>query len=152
CDNGRVQRALLAFVAAVWLQAADLDRWPEYRGPGASGIAEGPAPVEFGPKNKLLWSVELPQGHSSPSIWGSHVLLTGFDAKSKPLEVVDIDRGTGKVRWRRPVQASGIEQVHEVSSPATATPIIDGERVYAYFGSSGVAAFDLEGKPLWTVP
>jgi outer membrane protein assembly factor BamB len=29
---------------------------------------------------------------------------------------------------------------------------VDGERVYAYFGSYGIAAYDLEGKPVWEVP
>ena len=32
---------------------------------------------------------------------------------------------------------------------ATATPILDGERIYVNFGRGGVFAFDLEGKELW---
>jgi outer membrane protein assembly factor BamB len=34
---------------------------------------------------------------------------------------------------------------------ASSTPVTDGERVYAFFGKSGVLAFDLSGKELWRV-
>jgi hypothetical protein len=33
---------------------------------------------------------------------------------------------------------------------ASGTPVTDGEAVYAFFGSSGVVAYDLEGNQLWT--
>ena len=135
-----------------WLMMADSDRWPQYRGPNGSGIAEESAPVEFDLKNSLLWQTELPQGHSSPSIWGAHIVLTGFDPETKKLQVIDIDRVSGRARWRSIVDAAAIEKVHAVSSPATATPVVDGERVYTYFGSSGLAAFDLDGKQIWSVP
>jgi outer membrane protein assembly factor BamB len=39
-----------------------------------------------------------------------------------------------------------------VSNPATATPALDSERVYAYFSSFGVIAFDHDGKAQWTLP
>ena len=40
--------------------------------------------------------------------------------------------------------------MHEVNNPATATPVVDGERVYVYFGSAGLFCYDLEGKPVWS--
>jgi outer membrane protein assembly factor BamB len=125
--------------------------WPQFRGPNASGIAEAPTPppTEFGPEKNRLWKTALPAGHSSPAIWGSRIFLTAFDPASKQLEVVGLDRDTGKVLWRQPIPAEAIEKVHEVSSPATATPAVDGERVYSYFGSHGVVAHDLDGKLVW---
>jgi outer membrane protein assembly factor BamB len=33
---------------------------------------------------------------------------------------------------------------------ATHTPVCDGERVYAFFGKSGVHAYDMEGNELWS--
>jgi outer membrane protein assembly factor BamB len=138
---------LACFPLAGWAA----DQWPQFRGPDGKGVAQGSAPVEFGAK-QALWSVELTPGHSSPSIWGNHIFLTSFDSSAKKLEVLDLDRSTGKIRWRQTVPASAIEEVHAVSSPATATPIVDGERVYVYFGSAGLFAFDLEGKPVWSAP
>src|SRR5207244_2311670 len=32
---------------------------------------------------------------------------------------------------------------------ASATPVTDGERVFVFFGKSGVLAFDMDGKQLW---
>ena len=32
---------------------------------------------------------------------------------------------------------------------ASNSPITDGQRVYASFGSRGVYAYDLDGKPVW---
>ena len=54
--------------------------------------------------------------------------------------------------WRRAVPVEGLESVHDISSPATATVAVDGERVYAYFGSYGLVCFDLDGYRLWSVP
>ena len=38
---------------------------------------------------------------------------------------------------------------HEFSSPAASTPCTDGERVYAYFGSFGLLAYDFTGQEIW---
>jgi outer membrane protein assembly factor BamB len=108
--------------------------------------------VQFGLKENLLWSVEIPHGHSSPSISGNLIFLTSFDKSVKKLEILAIDLKNGKIAWRRPVSAATIEKVHEVSSPATATPIVDGDRVYTYFGSTGLVCHDRTGKLLWTAP
>ena len=39
-----------------------------------------------------------------------------------------------------------------MGNAATATPAVDGERVYVYFGSYGVIAYDLKGQLAWQVP
>jgi hypothetical protein len=78
--------------------------WPQFHGPGGSGIAEGQqsAPVEFGPEKGLLWKTPLPVGHSSPAIWGNRIFLTGFLPEEKRLETLGLDRGSGRILWRRP--------------------------------------------------
>jgi hypothetical protein len=45
-----------------------------------------------------------------------------------------------------------VEKVHEVSSPATSTPVTDGERIYVYNGSYGLLAYDWQGKVAWEYP
>jgi outer membrane protein assembly factor BamB len=143
---------LLAFTAI----AADhvIPAWPQYRGPAGSGIAADSAnpPVEFGPAKHVLWKTSIPSGHSSPSIWGNRLFLTTFDKATKKLEVLALDRKSGQILWRRTVPAQGFEEVHEMSSLATATPAVDGERVYAYFGSYRLICFDFEGNEQWSVP
>ena len=146
-------RAVL-WCAACAAAAGQTTSWPQFRGPNGSGIAAEPSdpPVEFAPNKNVLWKTALPSGHSSPSIWGDRVFVTGFDQASRTLEVLAVHRSTGKILWRRAVPASGFEEVHTLSSLATATPAIDGERVYAYFGSAGIFCFDLDGQPLWSIP
>jgi outer membrane protein assembly factor BamB len=126
--------------------------WPRFRGPNGQGVAADDArpPVEFGPGKNMAWSVELPPGHSSPVVAGGRVYLTAFaDGK---LETICVDAAAGKVRWRRPAPAEKIERVNSASNPAASTPATDGQRVYVYFGSCGLLAYDRDGTQLWYVP
>ena len=62
-------RMSVALLAMALLLSGEADRWPQFRGPAGTGIAESPVPVEFGPKQNLIWAAAVPLGHSSPSIW-----------------------------------------------------------------------------------
>jgi len=77
------------------------------------------------------------------------MFLTEFDRANKRLTTLCIDRRTGKILWRRTVAPEQIEEVHAISSPAGATPVTDGERVYVYFGSYGLLCYDLNGNLKW---
>ncbi len=148
-------RALFLFAAALPVLAhAQSAEWPQFRGPNASGIAapEAQPPLEFSPSKHMLWKQPMPLGHSSPAVWGDRIFLTSFDPASKKLELICVAGKTGAILWRRLAPAAEIEETHVVSNPATATPALDGERVYAYFSSYGVMAFDHDGKSSWTVP
>ncbi len=126
-------------------------RWPQFRGPNGSGICEEcRPPVRFGPGLNKLWKTSLPPGHSSPVVWGNHIFLTAVE--DGRLWTICLARANGQERWRRPAPAQALEKVHAFSSPAASTPATDGERVYAYFGSFGVLAYDLEGREVWRVP
>jgi outer membrane protein assembly factor BamB len=94
----------------------------------------------------------VPLGHSSPVLWGDRIFLTSFDLAAKKLELICVDAKTGAILWRRAAPPTEIEETHVVSNPATATPVLDSERVYSYFSSYGVMAFDHGGKSAWTVP
>jgi outer membrane protein assembly factor BamB len=56
------------------------------------------------------------------------------------------------VLWRQAAPASKVEPTHRLGSPATPTPATDGERVYVYFGSFGLLAYDFNGKEQWRKP
>jgi outer membrane protein assembly factor BamB len=123
--------------------------WPQFRGPNSSGLGEGKPPVNFGPDQNVLWKTAVGPGLSSPIIWGGRIFLTEFDRENKRLSTLCIDRRTGKTLWRRTVAPEQIEEVHAISSPAGATPVTDGERVYVYFGSYGLLCYDLNGNLKW---
>jgi outer membrane protein assembly factor BamB len=147
-------RALLLAAVALRVLAAQDAAWPQFRGPNASGIAAPGAapPVEFGPSKRLLWQQALPPGHSSPAVWGDRLFLTAFEPASKKLELICVSGKTGEILWRRTAPAAQIEETHAVSNPATASPALDRDRVYAYFSSYGVMAFDHSGVAQWTAP
>ena len=136
----------LTFLAA----STHAANWPQFRGPDAAGNANGKAPVHFGPKTNLIWSTELPLGHSSPILWGNRIFLTGVDAGK--LVTLGLDRATGKLLWTTPAPAEKLEATHRISNPAAPTACTDGERVVVYFGSFGLLAYDFAGKELWRHP
>jgi outer membrane protein assembly factor BamB len=137
--------ALTLLVAANSLLAAN---WPQFRGPEGRAIAdEGKPPIHFGPTTNVLWKTVLPSGASSPCIWGERIFLTTFDKKK--IETACLDRRDGRILWRRSVPTDKFEATHRLGSPAASTPACDGERVYTYFGSFGVVAYDLEGQEQW---
>ena len=109
--------------------------WPQFRGPNSSGLGEGSPPVHFGPDQNVVWKIAVGAGLSSPIVWEDRIFLTEVDHANKQLSTLCIDRRTGKILWRRTVAPEQIEKVHELSSPAGATPATDGESVYVYFGS-----------------
>jgi outer membrane protein assembly factor BamB len=132
--------------------AADkITNWPQFRGPGGHGRGDASAPTEFA-AGSGRWKTEIPAGHPSPSVWGDRIFLTTGDKQTKKLETLCVDRSTGKVLWRRSLQAEKIERLRDVGNPAYATPAVDGERVYVYFGSYGLIAYNLEGEPQWMMP
>ncbi|NBR84612.1 MAG: pyrrolo-quinoline quinone [Verrucomicrobia bacterium] len=124
--------------------------WPQFRGPDAANTGTGKPPVHFSPKTNLVWSTELPLGHSAPVIWGERIFLTGVD--SGKLVTLGLDRATGKVLWTTPAPAEKLEATHRINNPAAPTACTDGERVIVYFGSYGVLAYDFAGKELWRHP
>ncbi len=100
----------------------------------------------------MLWTAALPPGHSSPVVWDDRIFVTGFTEQGNRLETLCLDRGSGRILWRKSVSAAIIEKVHELNNPAAPTPATDGETVFAYFGSYGLVAYDFEGRERWRKP
>jgi outer membrane protein assembly factor BamB len=64
---------------------------------------------------------------------------------------VDVDIQTGRVRWQHQVgKTVPTQPLHLKNSFASETPVTDGARVYAYFASVGIFAFDMQGTPVWS--
>lgn len=123
--------------------------WPQFRGPGASGVAEGQQPpVEFGPEKNLKWKVRVPSGLSSPIIVGDKLVITAFE--NDKLYTIAYNRNDGSEAWRAEAPAKKIEKyLKGEGSPAASTSATDGERIVSYFGSCGLFCYDLAGNELW---
>ena len=60
------------------------------------------------------------------------------------------DRATGKPAWEFSTAAAGdLPPVHEKHNLASSSPVTDGQRVYAWFGTGQIVAVDLSGKSVW---
>lgn len=136
-------------------------------------------PVEWSSTKNIKWKTPLPgRGHSSPIVWGNKVFLTtaiegevvpgakapthmsdgevfkhpdsvGSDHKHT-FKVFCIDKETGKLVWERTAyEGTPYDDRHRKGSFASSTPATDGRNVYAFFGSEGLYAYDMNGKLIW---
>lgn len=77
-----------------------------------------------------------------------------YGDKSKlRLHTLCFDRDSGKLIWNKSIAASADEQPMKGQVQGhgytSGTPASDGKTVFAYFGVSGLVAYDLEGNELW---
>ncbi len=62
-----------------------------------------------------------------------------------------LDRASGRPLWEHAIQAEGpLPEVHEKHNLASPSPVTDGARVYAWYGTGQLVAVDMNGKPVWT--
>lgn len=150
--------------------------WPQWRGPLSTGVApHAKPPVEWSETKNVRWKIELPgEGHSTPVVWGDRIFLTAaipygeaiappaghrhgehddlMTVRPHKFLVLAVNRKDGKILWQRQVRDGLPHEVrHQTGSYAAASPVTDGERVYAYFGSQGLYCLDFDGKPVWEI-
>lgn len=128
----------------------DQHGWPQFRGRNASGVSlQSKPPIKIDPSKKFLWKIEVPWSPSSMSFFRDSFFLCTFVEGS--LETRCYSCSNGKLKWVRRVRPEELERYHRTDgSPAASTPATDGKRVVSYFGSFGVACYDMDGDELWT--
>ncbi|MCA9082930.1 MAG: PQQ-binding-like beta-propeller repeat protein [Planctomycetaceae bacterium] len=157
----------LAVLLSAGLTPCSGSDWTRFRGENGSGIAAdaGSIPTSWGEDQNLKWKCELPgPGASSPIVVGDRVFVTSWsgyadgsdaegDLENLKRHLVCVDRASGKILWKSTVDATLPEDsfrgMFAENGYATHTPVSDGKRVFAFFGKSGVKAYDLNGTQLW---
>ena len=152
-------------------------QWPSFRGPLASGVADGQNPptlwdAETG--HNVLWKTPIPGlGHSSPVIWDDRIFVTTAvsddpdpvfrygtdgridrrsDREQNTWFVYAIDREGGDVLWVREAVSETPEiQRHPKNSYASATPATDGKHVAVLVATGNVFLYDFDGELQWQV-
>jgi outer membrane protein assembly factor BamB len=76
--------------------------------------------------------------------------LTSTTDEGRACHVICVDRRSGEIRWNRLVFHQETLRKEAKNSYATPTPVTDGQRVYAVFGSGSAVAVSFEGEVLWT--
>ena len=178
CGELRLRlEALVAILWASFLAAAIPTvpaGWPQWRGPTGTGVAaDADPPVSWSEEENVRWKIPIPgKGLSTPVIAGDRLFLTtavphgdyvappagdapGAHDNLAPRRrlrfvVLAVDRRDGRLLWQRTVRdARPHAGTHVTASWASASPVTDGERVFASFGSQGIFALDIDGELLW---
>lgn len=162
---------LVLFLSATTINAQN---WPSFRGPNASGVAEGTNPPitwDLEKSHNVLWKTDIPGlSHSSPIVWGNNVfVITALSSNAKPIfnakdrgiglanddvrhtwMIFALDKRNGRVIWSEKAY-EGVPRAkrHVKATQANSTPVTDGRYVVALFGSEGLACYDTKGKLLW---
>ena len=151
---GTTARSAPDLVRMIEVDAVAAKYWPRWRGPSGQGqVADGPYPDRWSATQNIIWRVPVAgRGNSSPIVWGDRIFLTSAQDGGQRLSVVCLRRSDGKLLWEVFAPAGASERGHPKNGHASATPVTDGRRVYASFGSHGLLAVDFDGKIAWHRP
>jgi outer membrane protein assembly factor BamB len=153
---------------------ARAQNWPSFRGPNASGVADGTRPPttwDVEKSQNVIWKAAIPGlSHASPIVWGNRIFVitaissdaqTGFIAKDRGIDLANddakhawmiyaLDKRTGQTLWSNKAY-EGVPRAkrHVKATQANSTPVTDGRYVVALFGSEGLACYAPDGKLLW---
>jgi outer membrane protein assembly factor BamB len=131
------------------------DHWPQWRGPGRTGVlTPDQAPTMWPPELQKAWSVEVGEGYSSPVSSSGRVFV---HARRDPEEIVSaIDLATGRVAWQSKYVAPMEENPYarQMAKGPYATPLFAGGRaggrLYTLGTTAIVSAWDAStGALVW---
>lgn len=136
-------------------------------------------PIRWSEEENIRFKVALPgHGLASPVVWDGKIFLLATEAADEAayaasqkaaadkLErqewppsvepvaqrflVLAFSLEDGRQLWRRVAAERVPHETHYIdSSWASASPVTDGERLFAFFGSNGLFAYNLDGELLW---
>ena len=161
----------LTLVAQAAVGAERGQGWPWWRGPLGNGVSpDGDPPVRWTEKQNVRFKVAIDgDGLATPIVWGDRIYVlsarsldpapgagpahpSGVKLAKQRYLVTAYDRKDGSVAWQRvAIERVPHEARHEESGWATASPVTDGEHLYAHFGSAGTFAYTLAGELVWKV-
>jgi len=152
-------------------------QWRGPSGQGVS--SEKNLPATWSVTQNIKWTAAIPgRGHSSPIVWGNLIFVTtaiegdvvpgakaavhlldnkefvhpdsiGANRKHQ-FKVIALNRETGKIVWEQTAfEGTPYDDRHRKSSYAASTPATDGTSVFAFFGTEGLYAYDMNGKLQW---
>ncbi len=162
CHVSRLVATIILAFSTAMLSAAD---WTQFRGKGGLGISdESGLPLKWSSEENIVWKAVMPgPGASSPITLGNRVFITCYsgyglkpnegDQKDLVRHLLCLNRKSGNTIWHKKFQPKLPEHNYRGEGSyhgyAASTPLTDGERLYAFFGKSGVFCFDLDGNELW---
>jgi outer membrane protein assembly factor BamB len=144
-----LRTVVLPLAAAVIASPALADNWPQWRGPHLNGSSDAKNLPDKLEKDSAKWQAKLPgPSGGTPVVWDNRIFVSALDQQSQKLLALCIDRADGHVLWRKEVgQGVFTNRRNNMASPS---PVTDGKTVWFYYGNGDLAAFDVDGNPLWS--
>ncbi len=147
---------VLSLIAAI--ETSAIADWPGFLGPGGNAVvSDAIVPIDFSvakddkPQKNIAWRTPLSgRSVSGPIVVGDRIFTTSSSGmEGRWLHVAAVSASTGQVLWERTSKATGRPYCHPTSANAAPTPCSDGQRVYAFFSSNDLVAYDLNGNLQW---
>lgn len=128
--------------------AAQAENWPQWRGPAFNGTSpDKNLPEKFSPTEGVKWSVDMPGvSGATPVVWGDRVFVMSPDG-GKDQWLICVSRADGKILWKRSVAGGALEKGRGNST--SPSPVTDGKHVWSLVGTGQLAAFTMDGEPVW---
>ena len=128
------------------------DAWPAFLGQGASAVDPASIPLNWSPTENIAWTANIPgKGQSSPVIWGDSVFVTSIEGSMKDkCHLVALSLADGHELWRKEFESPQTTRSNYFQSRSAPTPVVDGDRVYAFFETGIlVACSQSTGEVVW---
>jgi outer membrane protein assembly factor BamB len=167
---------LMGLLACMPAKALLAQSWPQFRGPGARGVAahDPLLPETWSNRENVVWRREVPgRGWSSPVVWNDLIFVQsnvnsdgdaaperGFFGGSQQYSAPNqehrwivhaIDFADGRTRWTRELHRAVPKGArHPKNSYVSETAVTDGTRLYVHIGDLGTYCLDVAGSVLWS--
>jgi outer membrane protein assembly factor BamB len=168
-------RTATALLAATALVTSCTTNWPQYRGPEQNFVVkQANLPSEWGEGENIRWATDIEgDSWSSPVVWGNKIFVTaavpltvnppsdqqGQSSQGEDQsylndiyrwQVACYDAESGEELWKVVAREGNPRtKKHRATSYAPETPVVDGQRLYVYFGMIGMFCYDHNGQLLW---
>ena len=123
--------------------------WPQWRGPALNGSSPATnLPDTLDSSKNMKWQTHLPGvGSATPILFGDRIFVSCWDEQSKKMVGMCVSLKDGHSIWEKQIGLGYTE--NDRNNPASPSPVTNGKIVVFYYATGDLAAFDVDGKPLW---
>jgi outer membrane protein assembly factor BamB len=148
-------KVLATLLALSIIASINADDWPQYRGPKRDDVSAEKGLLQSWPKEgpQLLWTyTNTGVGYSGVSVVGDRLYTIGGRDDKEYLIALDLKSVKDKSvteAWAVEVGPLFTFKTNQWSAGPSATPTVDGDRIYAVGGNGDLLCCDTSGKEKW---
>lgn len=145
-----ILKALIGVVSLSSSVALNIQDCPQWRGQDRDGHVRVSPLADWTGAPRLIWKIEIGEGHSSPVTTGNRVFVHSRQGNDEVISCVDLK--TGEIIWRQryatPYTMNSAAYSH--GKGPKSTPVVHQGRLYTLGISGTLSCFDLQsGSVQW---